>query len=182
MDSFAAGSGDQEFTAIQAVYTALNPLDAEARTRVISYIVDRLEIKGSYAAKAATPPTPEQTTTTEDVAQTDRPSASHTEFKTFAELYDAAKQPDGNPSRALIAGYWLQVCGGQEAFDSQSANKELKNLGIGVVNITDAIDSLKNKKPALALQIKKSGSSRQARKLYKLTVSGVRAVEEMMNG
>jgi hypothetical protein len=33
---------------------------------------------------------------------------------------------------------------------------------------------------ALALQLKKSGKSKQSRKLYKLTVAGIKAVEAMI--
>jgi hypothetical protein len=37
-------------------------------------------------------------------------------------------------------------------------------------------------KPALVLQLKKAGKSRQARKTYKVTVAGVKAVEAMLRG
>lgn len=67
-----------------------------------------------------------------------------------------------------------------EAFDSQSAHKELKHLGQQLPNITNALESLKNQKPALVLQLRKSGTSQQARKTYKLTVAGMRAVEKMI--
>jgi hypothetical protein len=58
----------------------------------------------------------------------------------------------------------------------------LKNLGQGLANITNAIDGLRNQKPALVLQLKKSGKSQQARKTYKLTVAGIKAVEVMIDG
>jgi hypothetical protein len=75
-------------------------------------------------------------------------------YGSFAELFDAAK-PKSNGDKALVAGYWLQVCQGAENFDGQSANKELKHLGEGLANITNAVESLKTQKPALALQLKK---------------------------
>jgi hypothetical protein len=61
-------------------------------------------------------------------------------------------------------------------------NKELKNLGEGILNITSALDALKAQKPALALQLKKAGKSRQARKTYKVTVAGLKFVENMIRG
>jgi DNA-binding PadR family transcriptional regulator len=60
-------------------------------------------------------------------------------------------------------------------------NKELKNLGHGVSNITSALDTLMSRKPALVIQTKKSGTSKQARKKYKLTLEGLRAVERMVS-
>lgn len=80
--------------------------------------------------------------------------------------------------KALVGGYWLQICEGAEAFASQAINDNLKNLGEGVGNVTQALDGLKNAKPALILQIKKSGKSKQSRKTYKLTHAGVKTVED----
>jgi hypothetical protein len=60
-------------------------------------------------------------------------------------------------------------------------NKELKLLGEGVPNITMAVDALRSQKPALAVQLQKSGKTRQARKTYKLTVAGIKEVERMIN-
>ena len=52
----------------------------------------------------------------------------------------------------------------------------LKDLGHRASNITDALSSAMKEKPALIIQVKKSGSARQARKLYKLTDAGVKWV------
>ena len=102
-------------------------------------------------------------------------------YETFAELFDAA-QPSSNANMALVAGYWLQVCQGQTDFDGQSANTELKHLGRPIANITVAMNSLKSQKPTLVMQLRKSGKSQQARKTYKVTVAGIKAVEAMING
>ena len=96
-------------------------------------------------------------------------------------MFDAA-QPQTGAQKALVAGYWLQACEGAGSFDSQRANTELKPLGHGVANITAALDTLKTQSPALALQLKKSGTSQQARKTYKITVAGETAVKAMING
>ena len=55
----------------------------------------------------------------------------------------------------------------------------LKNLGHGIPNVTKALDSLKGQSPALALQLKKAGTSQQARKTYKITVAGIKQIEAM---
>jgi hypothetical protein len=101
-------------------------------------------------------------------------------FSALGELFDAAR-PQTNGQRALVAGYWLQVCGGANDLSSQAINTELKHLGYGILNITEALEDLKATKPAHAIQLRKSGTSRQARKTYKITEAGIRAVETMIS-
>lgn len=170
---------DAEFSAMQILYSALEPLDGDARSRVINYIVARLEI----SLKTSTSPGSADSVLSGDEGEiiTEENENAKAVYSSLAELYDST-QPKSNSDKALVAGYWLQVCMGAESFDGHSANKELKHLGEGLANITSAIDGLKSQKPALALQLKKSGKSQQARKIYKITVAGVKAVEAMING
>jgi hypothetical protein len=164
---------DNEFFAMKTIFGALEPLDAPARQRVISYVLARLGMSNASSASGH-PNEPG-----DDVEDTTVEEAKAPKFQEFAELFDAT-QPDSNSSKALIAAYWLQVCQGSESFDAQTANTELKNLGHGIVNITNAIDALRTQKPALVLQLKKSGTSQQARKVYKVTVAGIKAVEAII--
>lgn len=170
---------DAEFAAIQTVYTALNALDEGARARVMEYVSDRLGLtvrsRVRTAGQAAAIEEDDERDERSDLLQ------GPVQFSTFAELFDAAA-PKTQSDKSLVGGYWLQICQGAESFDGLSINKELKNLGEGVANITSALDGLKNQKPALALQLKKSGKSRQARKTYKVTVAGIKAVEAMISG
>jgi hypothetical protein len=168
---------DNEFKVMQVVYSALESLPEEnARKRVIEYVVDRLGLQDVVL-----------TTKTGEQAQLHRPgiidaphtSAAELTFESFAELFDAT-QPDSNSHKALVSAYWCQVCQAAEDFDSQQINAELKNMGHGIANITNAIEPLKNQRPALVLQIRKSGSSQQARKTYKMTVAGKRLVNELV--
>jgi hypothetical protein len=171
---------DAEFAAMHTVYSALVPLGHDARARVISYILKRLEIDGH---SMSSPRNPDASVAEEDAREPSRSSdVETTTYGSFAELFDAAG-PQSEPDKALVAGYWLQVCQGSESgFDGFSVNKELRHLGEGASNITVAFDRLKNQKPALALQLKKGGKTQQARKTYKITTAGVRAVEVMING
>jgi hypothetical protein len=169
---------DAEFQAMQTVYAALNGLAEDARGRVIEYVSDRLGLALKSSSK------PVDRTSEPDVADTEQSNTlepTSTEFSSFAELYDEAR-PKSQSDKALVGGYWIQICQGAESFDGYSVNKELKNLGQGVPNITSALDVLKAQKPALALQLKKSGKSRQARKTYKITVAGIKSVEAMIGG
>jgi hypothetical protein len=60
-------------------------------------------------------------------------------------------------------------------------NRELKNLGHEVGNITRALQGNIDEKPALVLQLRKSGGTKQARKIYKLSVAGIKAVEARLS-
>jgi hypothetical protein len=174
----ATKGADGEFAAMHTLYEALDPLDDEARARVVGYIVARLDIVLDQRNVAFTGGV--TATSKELEAALQKEQATAPKFGSFAELADAAR-PQTLADRALVAGYWLQVCQAADSFDGYSANKALKDLGHGIANITMAIDALRSQSPALALQLKKSGTSRQARKTYKLTVAGIKAVESMIS-
>jgi hypothetical protein len=142
----------------------IEPLDTEARTRVLQWALDKFKI---------TPPA----SNSAGAESSSIPAAA--EFSNFAELYNKA-QPSNNAERALLAGYWLQVFQDCSEFPSQAANKELQNLGHYIPNITDAFTQLKSRKPALAIQIKKGGKTQQARKQYKLTQAGIDTIKAMI--
>lgn len=164
-----------EFDVLKKVHDLLDSLDEEAQIRVLNYVANRLGISTPRQIKGE-----EDHDAIEILKGTDPENGSvSSDFAEFAELYDEAN-PGTNPEKALVAGYWLQVVTGDESFSSQAANTELKNLGQGIANITDAINGLKNQKPALALQLRKSGSSKQSRKTYKITIPGIKRVEEMI--
>jgi hypothetical protein len=166
-----------EFAAMHTVYDALKPLSPEAQARVIGHVA---EVLGLSSPK--TKPKPPGTAKADgNVPDEEDDHTEATSYKTFAELFDAA-QPQTTAQKALVAGYWLQVCEGAESFDGQRANKELTHLGHKVPNITNAISTLNSQKPSLAIQLKKSGTSQQARKTYKITTAGETAVKEMIHG
>jgi Tfp pilus assembly protein PilX len=102
-------------------------------------------------------------------------------FSDFASLF-AAADPATDPEKALVGAFWQQVCQGSAEWDSFSVNKQLKHLGHGVGNITDALTNLIGRRPQLVIQTRKSGKEKQARKLYKLTAEGVKRVNEMASG
>jgi predicted RecB family endonuclease len=102
-------------------------------------------------------------------------------FSSLPDLY-ATVSPASDPARALVVGYWFQVMQGEQDLDGFQINKELKHLGHGVSNITTALSSLIERKPQLVIQTRKSGNSKQARKRYRLTDAGVKAVERMLAG
>ncbi|MCC8962399.1 hypothetical protein H8A95_08690 [Bradyrhizobium sp. Pear76] len=173
----AAEPAELEIKSTLAVYNALKPLDSDAQERVVKHVSGILGI--SVLLKSADPE-PDTAATGEEHPAAAQAGGTPT-FGTFAELFHAA-DPQTASDMALVAGYWLQVCKNAPSFDGQSANKELNHLGHRVANITTAIGALNSQRPALAIQLAKSGSSRQARKTYKITTSGEAAVRAMING
>lgn len=164
------GDLDPETRAIGEIATVVNGLEEDQRGRVIRYIVDRFKISGAPSA----PKRPD--TGGPATAQGDQRS-----FEDFATLFDACG-PNTDSLRALVGAYWVQVCQGNQGFDGQSVNKELKHLGHGISNITSALNPLIAQKPAYVLQLRKSGTAKQARKLYKVTEAGIKKVKTMIAG
>lgn len=173
----------QEFEAIKAVHDALAPLNEDGRTRVLTYIASLLRINAKAGDRTVTPSDDDgNNASSEDKGENAGGASKEPKtFSSFAELY-AAAAPNTNGEKALVVGYWLQVCQAADSFTAAAANKELTHLGHKVTNITDAIDSVKDQKPMLILQLKKSGNSKQARKLYKVSHAGIERVEEMLRG
>ena len=107
------------------------------------------------------------------------PPASAAVPASSAELL-AASHARTDAQRALVIAYWFQVGESRPDLDAMTLNRELKNLGHGVSNITGVLTRMMESRPQLVLQLKKSGSSRQARKKYKLTAAGRQRVESLL--
>lgn len=154
-----------EVDAMRKIAEALKPLQPDAAARVLRWALD------SYRGRALTESgsIPGESTLASPSAQ----------FTDIAELF-AAAAPKHGPDKALVAAYWVQQMQGRPDFDAQSINNELKHLGHGVANITLALGALISQRPQLVIQLRKEGTSRQARKRYKLTREGIQKVEQMM--
>ena len=162
-----------EVKAMQKLAEAVSSLDAEATARVLRWAVDRYGVAGAagLGAKGRT-----GGSTGLVVENSAGNGTTQPPFRDLAELY-AAASPENDSDKALVAGYWSQFLQGQPDFAAQAINSSLKDLGHGVSNITSAFNTLKAQKPALVMQLKKAGTTKQARKTYKLTATGKNAVE-----
>lgn len=149
---------DVELAAMQNVLKALAPLDPAARMRVLRWSASRFEPSG--------------------VGASDGLLESHA-FGDVVELVTAAAPSDG-PEQALVAGYWFQAIQGQSGWTGSEANSMLRNMGLGLANVTRTLDQLRKRSPPLVMQVKKSGRSKQARKTYTLTSAGIGKVEAML--
>lgn len=118
----------------------------------------------------------------ESAASRSKPGAPDPgEYQDVASLYTDAS-PRTEPERALVVGYWFQVHQNMKDFDSQRVNAELKNMGHRVGNITEAFSRLIERKPQYVIQTRKSGTAKQARKLYRVTNEGIKRVQAMVGG
>ena len=166
-----------EFSAFQQVHNALVGLDDEARSRVITSVATLLGIGTPTLDPRKPGEFVEQVDDEVDDGGVDK--VQETSFSEFAELY-AATNPGSNADKALVAGYWLQVCQGVESFTAQVLNAELNHLGHKLTHVTDALSQLIAGRPQLVLQLRKSGKTKQARKTYKLSAEGIKRVKEMI--
>ena len=94
--------------------------------------------------------------------------ASERSFEHFVDLFDAV-DPKSDVDKALTGAYWLQVVSKQDSWQSLRVNNLLKDMGHGVANVTSALRTAQERKPALVRQVNKSGRSQQSWKTYKLT-------------
>lgn len=156
---------DPEIKAMEAITKELDGLEEDQRVNVLLYINTR------YGGSATTSIRPSAPRTLQKTAPE--------EYDTIGECFDAAN-PITESDRVLVVGYWLQVVEDAEEFESAAVNKHLKNLGHTVSNITRAFDQAIAKKPRLVIQTSKSGSSKQARKKYKVTREGIKRVNKML--
>ena len=165
---------DPEILAMGAIAKELETLEESARMRVLNWAFSR------FRTRLGVEPAAEFAISSAAEVPGKVPTAGNAEFADFPTFFDRAN-PQTAPDKALVSGYWFQVVQGQEDFDGFSLNKALKNLGHPSTNITRDLDSLMSRSPRLVMQTKKFGNTKQARKQYKLTTEGIRAVDRMLS-
>jgi len=160
-------SASTEITAMASIEKALADLDPSTTSRVLRWATEKYNLQSvglsPVGGKELKPELDKKGLDCVDAAS----------------LFYAA-MPKTASDKALVMAYWFQVLQGNQEWASQAINAELKNLGHKVGNITDALNGLIRRKPSWAMQVQKSGPTKQARKRYKLTISGTKAVEAML--
>jgi hypothetical protein len=171
MSSHSAGTAqedhrvDPELEALSTISALLLNLPEASQRRILKWLSSRFEVAVDTKRSSS-----ESTLTGE-------PSK---EFPDAATLF-VATNPRTGGEKALTIGFWLQECLHQEDWDGFTVNTELKHLGHGLKNVTDALNALIEHRPQLVVQLRKSGKTKQARKRYKLTVEGIRKVRQMLS-
>jgi hypothetical protein len=100
-------------------------------------------------------------------------------YKSIENLFLAA-DTDKVSSRILLAAAFLQEKHGYNEMSSYDINSRLKKLGYGVSNITTAINGLLKKKPPLMNQVRKEGSSKQAKRKFVVTEKGLEVAKTLL--
>jgi len=156
---------DAELSAMQTVYEALEGLDDAARQRTLAWAADRLELKVTSGKGAG--------------VQHGAAEVESAAFSDLAELIDAA-QPAKGPEHALVVAYWIQVVEQKDGWTGNEVNSQLRNMGHGAANITTTLDRLIKRRPSLVMQTARTGKGTNAKKTYKLTSGGIKAVDAMV--
>lgn len=166
-----AKSKHDEVDAMRQVSAALEPLAPDQQGRVLRWAAERFALPLPPAGDGRQGSRQERTVIGGGGEQPQDPG----------EFY-AKAAPESEPERALVIAYWVQEVRGDGEFEAQTVNTQLKHLGHRVSNITRALDNLKARKPQLVIQVQKSGTSKQARKRYKVTSAGKTEVSRMLAG
>ena len=182
---------DPEIESMSSVADALSALDDDdARSRVLRWAAEKFSVKlpqedrsGSTAHMGrktgnqvgSEPELEEEIGGGSKSPMGNGGAAPTAQFEHFAELFDAM-QPQNDMERAMVAAYWEQVIHGKNDWQSQTINKELKELGRYITAINKALTAGMQKRPALVLQLKKTGASQQGRKTYKLSAEGIKFI------
>jgi hypothetical protein len=156
-----------ELKAMATIEAALKDLPEDERTRVMQWAAARFKVAGKARVEGG---------------EADDPSADRTSLEKYNDLasfYDAAS-PTDDGAKALVGAYWMQFKEGVSDVEAMTVNTRLKHLGHGVGNITRAFEALKAEKPSLIVQTRKEGSTKQARKKFKVTNEGKKRVEGML--
>src|SRR5574342_650195 len=165
-----AHSSDPEVAAIAALATVLDPLPEEARLRTLAWARSRY---GTLAGSS--------TSSVTRVIEAGPRRLAIDAFPTLGELMGACG-PDSHDRRVLLAAAFISHGSKDGLFTGAQVNGALKHLGHRVENITRVLDALIAQRPAMVVPIRKQGSSRQARKVYKVTDAGQQEVQRLIAG
>ncbi|MBA3689635.1 MAG: hypothetical protein H0W81_12550 [Chloroflexi bacterium] len=153
-----------------AVVTALQPLEEPERHRILDWAAKRFNFNAQL------------THDRRDIGhERDEEPPPQGDHETFADMFEAAR-PTTAHDKALIAAYWVHSIDGKAQFASADANRLLKDIGEQIPAINKAFAVLQQRRPALVVQVRKSGNPRQGRKTLKLTPPGLRAAENLTKG
>ncbi|MBI2288228.1 MAG: hypothetical protein HYU83_04560 [Chloroflexi bacterium] len=163
---------DIEYQVMGAVLQEFNKLDEQVRQRVLTWVAGKFSLtKPGFT-------TPKGGSTIGESVQGDR--IMLVSFDSLADAFSGAS-PETDKDKALAAAAFIQQKFGKNEVTGYEINTELKQLGHGVKNITEAISQLMNMSPKLMIQTRKEGKSKQAKKKYKVTTEGLKVIEGMLN-
>jgi len=159
---------DEELRVMSAVYEEFTRIDDEAKQRVLNWVAGKFSLKSYKAAMTGI-----------GASALDKGTVSIESFNSVADAFNAAG-PEIDRDKALVVAAFIQKSIGKDEVTGYEINQELRQLGHGLNNITDAINQMMGKSPKLMMQVKKEGKSKQARKKYRVTAEGFKVVQQML--
>ncbi len=173
----------KELDAMKCIAEALTELEDDSKRRVLKWVTDHFSLDFQPSNPIVSSNNQRNLTAQDPVSMSSQLThslVSDEGFDTAADFY-AHLQPNSHAEKVLVVMYWLQKFEGNLEIKALTVNNILKDMGYRIGNITSAFDALKNTKPQLVIQIKKGGTSKQARKKYKLTTEGLKKVESLLS-
>lgn len=186
---------DPELIAMGQTFEALKNLDKGQVGRVIRWVKDRfgvLDAVTEFTAPAVAQDTPAAVSTpqpaTAEIPET--PQAATVEpdgpekkglmdYDTVMDLFANAEVKKVSQKILLMAAF-LQERQNFKEISSYDINFRLKRLNQGVQNISSSINGLLNRKPEVMVELERSGSSKQARRKFRVTIEGLRVAAEFL--
>lgn len=167
----------KELEAMKKVAEVLKDLEPDSARRILEWASDHFNIQIKQLDAGAEKKGHDKGDSSE------RKDALKDDAKAYNDVPDfySAVSPTTDAEKVLTISYWKQVYDGASDVDSFNVNKELKDLGHAVGNVTRAFGLLQKSKPQLAVQTRKHGTSQQARKLYRVTGEGKKYIESMIS-
>jgi hypothetical protein len=130
-------------------------------------------LKQAFGTEAKSPKAPES-------AKGGAADAGMSNQAAFHELVEKWT-PTTQAEWALLGAYYYQVILGNESLTAFQVNKELKQHGTVISNITASFEENIDQNPALMRQIGKAGKTKQAKKKYIVTINGINFVNDKLN-
>ncbi|MBI3478039.1 MAG: hypothetical protein HY010_20085 [Acidobacteria bacterium] len=155
-----------DLKALETIIKTLEPLSESERERVLRWTGEKLGIQPALLGRTKIGPKKPAI----DAAFENHPDG----FQSVGEFL-AAASPQTDADRVLCVAIYLQDFSDSPdaTLSGKQINDVLKDLGHGVKNITDSINTLKSRKPQHMIQTKKAGKSKQAWKEYRVTRAGL---------
>jgi hypothetical protein len=158
---------------LDEINTALSTYDAVMKEQARDILFRKAFGVQAQKTPVSAPNAPDDLSSHNDVGENGR-----VEFNSLIEKWTPTTQADW----ALLGAYYIQRILGHQNVTGFSVNRELKHHGYRVSNVTDCFTANMETEPARMLQTKKSGKSKQAKKLYVVTTAGLKYVEERLGG
>lgn len=178
---------DPELIAMSQTFEALKNLDKGQVGRVIRWVKDRFGVLDAVTelkvptpdqpVVADTPQPPAAVAPEAPVAAPPEPKGPHKkglmDYDTVMDLFADAEVKKVSQKILLMAAF-LQERQSFKEISSYDINFRLKRLNQGVQNISSSINGLLNRKPEVMVELERSGSSKQARRKFRVTIEGLK--------